>query len=223
MNLNPIGIIQSPFIDKFGTPRQSQIAKHTHSTLLFDRQKFPLEMLDGLQIGTYIWVIFGFHLNQSKKPIVKVHPPRLRGKKMGVFATRSPHRPNPIGLSLAKIENLKKNQIVVSGLDLVDQTPVYDIKPYLPIFDRPRGKQNLWTAEVPFPKLKVRFAKNSLQSIDVSKKNLFKKQLREILCEDPRPLAYLEKSDHLYWLRYGEWDIGFEIANQTVTVIKLKK
>lgn len=223
MNLNPIGTIQSPFIDKFGTPRQSQIAQHTFSTLVLDRQRYPSEMLDGLEAGTYIWVIFGFHLNKTNKPIIKVHPPRLRGKKMGVFATRSPHRPNPLGLSLAKIVSLKKNQIVVSGLDLVDQTPVYDIKPYLPIFDRPRGKQNLWTTEVPFPKLKVRFAKNSLNEIESSKKTLFKKQLREILCEDPRPLAYLEKSDHLYWLRYGDLDVGFEISNQTLTVVQLKK
>lgn len=222
MNLQTIGIIQSPFIDKFGTPRQSQIAKHTLSTLVLDRQKYPSEMLDGLQIGTFIWVIFGFHLNQSKKPLIKVHPPRLRGKKMGVFATRSPHRPNPLGLSLAKIEELKKNQIVLSGLDLVDQTPVYDIKPYLPIFDRPRGKQNLWMTEIPFPKLRVRFSKNALKETESSKKVLFKKQLREILSEDPRPLAYLQKSDHLYWLRYGELDVGFEVSKSTLTVVQIR-
>ncbi len=223
MVLKTIALVHSPFIDKFGTPRQSLIAKHTLSTLDFDKKKIPGEMLEGLEVGTYIWVLFGFHLNQQKKTIVKVHPPRLRGKKMGVLATRSPHRPNPVGLSLAKIESIGKNKIAVSGLDLVDQTPVYDVKPYLPNFDKPREKQILWVGDYPFPTLKVLFARNVLAPIPASEQTLFKKQLKEILCEDPRPLAYLEKKSFTYWLSYGSWDIGFEVDGETLTVRSLKK
>jgi tRNA (adenine37-N6)-methyltransferase len=221
MTLITLGTVHSPFIDKFGTPRQSQIAKHTLSELVLDK-KIPAETLDGLQKGTYIWIVFGFHLNRQKKPLVKVHPPRLRGKKMGVLATRSPHRPNPIGLSLARIESIHKNKISVSGLDLVHGTPFYDIKPYLPAHDRPPGKQVLWTKEAPFAKLKVRFAAKSLQVLPESERSLFKKQLREILREDPRPLAYLERTTHLYWLRYGKWDVGFEIQDEQVTIYVLR-
>ncbi len=222
MELKTLGVVHSPFIDKFGTPRQSQIAKHSMSQLVLDK-KTPVESLDGLQKGTYIWILFGFHLNRQSKPIVKVHPPRLRGKKMGVLATRSPHRPNPIGLSLARIEDIAKNKISVSGLDIVHGTPFYDIKPYLPNYDRPRGRQVLWTTEAPFEKLKVGFKTKCLEEIHLKNRTHFKKQLREILCEDPRPLAYLEKNSHTYWLRYGTWDIAFQINKNQLTVIELKR
>jgi tRNA (adenine37-N6)-methyltransferase len=222
MTLKTIGLISSPFVDKFGTPRQSQIAKHTLSKLQLDPKKVPREMLEGLDIGSYIWVIFGFHLNRQKNTIVKVHPPRLRGKKMGVLATRSPHRPNPVGLSLGRIVSIEKNQLVVAGLDLVDQTPIYDIKPYLPEFDRPQERQLKWIQKNPFPKLRVRFAKNVLSLIPKDEQPLFKKQLKEILCEDPRPLAYLEKTSHIYWLRYGKLDVGFTIDRSVLTVEQIK-
>jgi tRNA (adenine37-N6)-methyltransferase len=221
MTLITLGFVHSPFIDKFGTPRQSQIAKNSISELVLEK-KIPVETLDGLQKGTYIWILFGFHLNRQNKPLVKVHPPRLRGKKMGVLATRSPHRPNPIGLSLARIEDIHKNIISVSGLDVVHGTPFYDIKPYLPTYDRPSGKQVLWTRDTPFAKLKVRFLPDSLNDIASAERPLFRKQLREILSEDPRPLAYLEKTSHLYWLHYGKWDVGFQIQNDILTVSELK-
>jgi tRNA-Thr(GGU) m(6)t(6)A37 methyltransferase TsaA len=224
MILKTIGHVSSPFIDKFGTPRQSQIATHTRSRLLFDKKKIVHEMLEGLEVGSYIWIIFGFHLNQQKKTLVKVHPPRLRGKKMGVLATRSPHRPNPIGLSIAKIEHISRHQIEVSGLDLVDQTPIYDIKPYLPEFDRPREKQLRWVKENPFPQLKVRLARKVLSPLtNDEERALFKKQIGQILREDPRPLAYLDKASHLYWLRYGDWDVGFQVKDSSAVIIELKK
>lgn len=224
MLLKTIGIISSPFIDKFGTPRQSGIAKRTLSTIQLDLQKIPQDMLHGLEVGTYLWVIFGFHLNKQKKTIVKVHPPRLRGRKMGVLATRSPHRPNPMGLSLARIEDIQKGKIIVSGLDLVDKTPVFDIKPYLPIFDRPAKRDLRWIEENPFPQLQVRFGKNVFKALPTSsaQNEHLKLQLKEILREDPRPLAYLEKSDHIYWIKYASWDIGFIIRDKTLTVVELK-
>lgn len=222
MNLKTIGLVSSPFLDKFGTPRQSQIAKHTLSTIKLDSKKIPKEMLEGLDVGAYLWVIFGFHLNRQTKTIVKVHPPRLRGKKMGVLATRSPHRPNPVGLSLGRIVSIEKNHIVMAGLDLVDETPIYDIKPYLPEFDRPRERQLRWIQKNPFPKLRVTFARKVLDLVPEKERPLFRKQLKEILCEDPRPLAYLDKTSHIYWLRYGIWDVGFTIDQSILKVKDLK-
>lgn len=93
MKLEAIAHVKSPFLDKFGTPRQSQIAKSTESEICFDKKKVSSAMLSGLTVGDPIWVIFGFHLNNQKNTISKVHAPRLKGKKIGVLASRSPHRP----------------------------------------------------------------------------------------------------------------------------------
>lgn len=225
MNIQPIAFVQSAFIDKFGTPRQSQIAKSTVSQIAFDKQKAPAAMLIGLKVGDPIWVLFGFHLNDQKKAIIKVHPPRLKGKKIGVLASRSPHRPNPIGLSLGFITAIDGSRLSVSGLDIVNGSPVFDIKPYLPEFDRPKkAKTADWIKDNPFQKLKVRFARG----LTYPTKNVshFKKCIREILAEDPRPRAYYSRPHHQYWLKYQDWDIGFTISDPHLiinTIIPLKR
>ncbi len=217
MNMEPIGFVKSPFIDKFGTPRQSQIAKSTVSEIVFDKKRVPSAMLVGFRVGDPIWILFAFHLNNQKKQITKVHPPRLRGKKIGVLASRSPHRPNPIGLSIGVIKGIDNQRLFVSGLDIVNNSPVYDIKPYLPEFDRPKNaKTSDWIGKNPFTKLKVKFAKEL--HYPTKDKSSFKKCLREILAEDPRPLAYLAKPTHQYWLKYQDWDIGFTINEPWLTV-----
>ncbi len=223
MQIKAIGHIQSPFKDKFGTPRQSQIAKKTVTHILFDKKIAPQEILEGLEIGTYVWILFWFHLNKQKKPIRKVHPPRLRGKTMGVLATRSPHRPNPIGLSLGKIIAINKNCLSLEGLDLVDQTPVVDIKPYLPEFDKPSAKNFSWIEQNPFPQLDVDFAEDVFLGIDKKITSQLKAELKDILSEDPRPLAYLKRPQHLYWVKYGDFDVGFQIKDTRLTVTQLKK
>ncbi|MCC6137751.1 MAG: tRNA (N6-threonylcarbamoyladenosine(37)-N6)-methyltransferase TrmO [Bdellovibrionaceae bacterium] len=219
LSLKAIGVIHSPFIDKFGTPRQSQIAKSTTSELLFEKKIVTSPMLDGFKVGDPIWVIFGFHLNNQKKPIAKVHPPRLKGKKIGVLASRSPHRPNPIGLSIGFITKITNTSLFVSGLDIVHGTPVYDIKPYLPEFDRPKNKKAAdWVRKNPFTKLKVRFTTEI--ALPAKEKAELKKCLREILSEDPRPLAYFSKPDHQYWMKYQKWDVGFTISDPYLNVNK---
>lgn len=222
MQIKQIGTIRSPFKDKFGTPRQSQIAKKTISKIVFDKKIAPHEILEGLEAGTYIWILFWFHLNNSKKPIRKVHPPRLRGKTMGVLATRSPHRPNPIGLSLGKITAIEKNSITVEGLDLVDKTPVIDVKPYLPEFDKPAAKNFAWIEQNPFPQLTVEFSDDVFEGIPKKQIAELKEELSDILTEDPRPLAYLNRPLHIYWVKYGDYDVGFEIKNEILTVTQLK-
>lgn len=220
--MEPIGKVLSPFVDKFGTPRQSQIAKSTVSEIRFDRRRISKDMMIGFKVGDPLWVIFGFHLNDQKKTIAKVHPPRLKGKKIGVLASRSPHRPNPIGLSLGFIVRLADTSIFISGLDIVNETPVYDIKPYLREFDRPKKTKSVeWIEKNPFTRLKVRFSKDL--SLTVNETPRLRKCLREILQEDPRPLAYFSKPDHQYWMRYEQWDVGFTIADPYLTVNHLKR
>jgi tRNA-Thr(GGU) m(6)t(6)A37 methyltransferase TsaA len=222
LTIKPIGQIHSPFKDKFGTPRQSQIAASTLTKIALDKKIAPEETLVGLKTGDYLWVLFWFHLNNQKKKLTKVRPPRLRGETLGVLATRSPHRPNQIGLSLGKIVKIEKANIYLEGLDLVDGTPVVDIKPFLPIFDQPKDIATSWIEEHPFPRLEVHFEDGVFENLSPAQTRLLKKQLKEILSEDPRPLAYLNRPQQLYWLKYDTHDIGFEIIDKTLLVKKLK-
>ncbi len=220
MKIEPIGILHSPFLDKFGTPRQSQIASKSISEIRFDKRRVSKDMLVGFKVGDPVWVLFSFHLNNQKKIIAKVHPPRLKGKKIGVLASRSPHRPNPIGLSIGFITKISDSGLFLSGLDIVNGTPVLDIKPYLPEFDRPKKTKTAeWVEKNPFTRLKVRFDRSLEFRMKDAKS--FKECLREILREDPRPLAYFSKPDHQYWMKYQKWDIGFTIKEPYLNVNKI--
>ncbi|XP_013389904.1 tRNA (adenine(37)-N6)-methyltransferase [Lingula anatina] len=139
--MNPIGFISSPFKQKNGTPRQPSICAQSKGSLTILKSVFPNpeHALDGLEAFSHIWVMFLFHMNNNKYTKAKVRPPRLNGVKVGVFSTRSPYRPNPIGLTLAKIEKIEGATIYISGIDMLDGTPVLDIKPYIYDYDLPRS------------------------------------------------------------------------------------
>lgn len=138
----PIGIVQSCFSSRNGTPRQPLLVPLARACLMFDPVRVPPASLEGLEEYSHIWIIYVFHLNTDLEKLwmepsrskvkAKVRVPRLKGEKKGVFATRSPHRPSPIGLTVAKVDAVQGNMILLSGVDLVDGTPVLDVKPYLP-------------------------------------------------------------------------------------------
>ncbi|XP_006660647.1 uncharacterized protein LOC102720455 isoform X1 [Oryza brachyantha] len=140
-----IGVVQSCFSTRNGTPRQPLVVPLARATVVLDPSRVPAEALEGLSDYSHCWILYVFHLNTDldkmwndparSKLKAKVRVPRLKGGKMGVLATRSPHRPNPIGLSVAKVEAVDGHSILLSGVDLVDGTPVLDIKPYLPYSD----------------------------------------------------------------------------------------
>ncbi|MED6185693.1 hypothetical protein PIB30_059553 [Stylosanthes scabra] len=141
----PIGTIRSCFSTRNGTPRQPLIVPLARACLVFNTTRVPPASLEGLAEYSHCWVLYVFHLNTDLEKLwkhpsqsgfkAKVRVPRLKGGRMGVFATRSPHRPCPIGLTVAKVEAVQENMILLSGVDLVDGTPVLDIKPYLPYCD----------------------------------------------------------------------------------------
>ncbi|KAK8953877.1 hypothetical protein KSP39_PZI002260 [Platanthera zijinensis] len=147
--MSPIGLVKSCFATRNGTPRQPLLVPHSRACLAFDSSRVQADALDGLTEYSHCWVLFVFHLNTDleklwKQPSrskfkAKVRVPRLEGGKRGVLATRSPHRPCPIGLSVAKIEALEGHALMLSGVDLVDGTPVLDVKPYLPYSDSIQG------------------------------------------------------------------------------------
>ncbi|KAL8468848.1 hypothetical protein ACS0TY_031887 [Phlomoides rotata] len=145
----PIAVVHSCFSTRNGTPRQPLLVSLAKASLMFDPSRVPQASLEGLEGYSHCWIIYVFHLNTNLEKLwkhpsqskfkAKVRVPKLKGERVGVFATRSPHRPCPIGLTVAKVEAVRGNTVLLSGVDLVDGTPVLDIKPYLPYCDNIQG------------------------------------------------------------------------------------
>jgi len=151
-----IGVVESIFKEKNGTPRQGLLCKHTRACITIDiGSENPEHSLEGLQSWSHVWLVFMFHDNRDSSIKNKVRPPRLEDSKIGVFATRSPHRPNAIGLSVAKIEKIVSATLYLSGIDLIDGTPILDIKPYVPEYDLiPNSISPDWIKQPPRAPLK---------------------------------------------------------------------
>lgn len=143
INFTPIGIIRTVFSAKRAVPRQANIANSISSRIEISKELYtnPEQSLATLDEFSHIWIIYHFHKNDSHTK-AKVSPPRLDGKKVGVFASRCPHRPNPIGMSLVKLERIEGSTVFFIGGDMVDETPVIDIKPYIPAYDAPYKNQS---------------------------------------------------------------------------------
>ncbi|MCL4137209.1 UNVERIFIED_CONTAM: hypothetical protein GTU68_002493 [Idotea baltica] len=138
-HFKPIGIVKSLHKQKNGTPRQGAVSCLSRATLRIGKDIYnnPSHSLEGLSEYSHVWLIYIFHQNTSDGSHAKVAPPRLDGSKLGVFSTRSPHRANPIGLTLAKLDSVEGDTLMLSGIDILDGTPVLDVKPYIPQYDSP--------------------------------------------------------------------------------------
>lgn len=216
--IEPIAHFRSPFTSKFGIPRQSGLITDLQGSIVFETKYRREEALHGLEEFDYLWLIWGFSANSSKNKKgslnLTVRPPRLGGnKRIGVFASRSPFRPNGLGLSSVKIVEVKTCEIVVRGADLMDGTPIYDIKPYLPYVDsHPEAKGGFtdrkgWkTLEVVFPEeLKAHITANELEI------------LKKALAQDPRP-KYQHDVERIYGMPFGGKDVKFRIDGKKCIV-----
>jgi tRNA (Thr-GGU) A37 N-methylase len=182
---------------------------------------------------SHVWIIFVFHLNKSQRYHAKVHPPRLEGDSMGVFATRSPHRPNPIGLSLVEIVEIHKDKIIFAGADLVDGTPVLDIKPYLPQFESQPDARAGWSMQTITTAIDVEFSESAQEQLKQWIQKSGRLELAEVITEtlrqDPRPVIYkgFESQESPYRNKHAfrlyDGDIHFEfLTAQLVRVIEIK-
>ena len=230
MQLQVIAHARNGFSQKFGIPRQSREDSCIETLIIFAPAYRVREALRGIEDYSHLWLLWGFHEairregEESWSPTVR--PPRLGGnKRMGVFATRSPFRPNPIGLTsvkLLRVEETKDNGLVlvVSGADLLDGTPIYDIKPYLAFSDsHPQAKSGFAEATQDY-RLQVQIAADLLQRI--SHQACPWEALKEILSQDPRP-AYQHDPDRVYHLDYDDWKVDFTVDNATVCVKNINK
>lgn len=213
-----IARIRSDFPEKFGIPRQSGILKDLKSTIVLEPRFRNADALRGLEGFSHLWLLWIFSENIRSGFSPTVRPPRLGGnRRMGVFATRSSFRPNPLALSAVKIEKIVPSPdgpiIVVSGADLMDGTPIVDIKPYLPYADAISESRGGFTDKLRFTPLEVRFPEGELEKIHPEKREV----LLKILSEDPRP-AYQRDSDRVYGFRFADWNVKFTVAENVLQV-----
>ena len=218
-----IAKIYTDFPTKFGIPRQSGIINND-SVIIFEPEYRKNEALRGISEYSHLWLIWEFSEHLNKKWTATVRPPRLGGnKKVGVFATRSPFRPNPIGLSsveLIKVKNTKEfgNVLIVRGADMLNETPIYDIKPYLSYTDTHQSAKCGFTEKIIKTSLKVEINKNLLDIIPLNKQDDFLK----ILSEDPRP-HYINDNNRIYGFKYLDLEIKFKVTDSILKVLDINK
>ena len=222
-----IGVMHSPYGQKFAVPRQSGLVPDALSTIEFFAPYGDPQAFTGLQGFSHLHVIFMFHQIPEGPFRAQVRPPRLGGNQhVGVFATRSPFRPSRLGLSVVKLENLTVQHglvcLQVSGADLVDGTPIIDVKPYIPFVDALPEAQGGFAAAPPELKQVIFSAKAQEQLRSLSEREF--KALREILAQDPRPAYKAEQEDpkRYYALLFG-FNVGFCVSSDTVTVVEALK
>lgn len=235
MKLTKIGTFESCFKELFGIPRQSSLAPSVQGKIILSPPFDRLEMISDLDKFSHLWVIFGFHALKNNRFRTTVRPPRLGGnKKVGVFATRSPYRPNPLGISLLKIIKIAKEEkgisILVSGQDILDQTPIYDIKPYLPSVDYATKANGGWTDQIPVNKHpSVQFSTESINNInkffpEKESQLSFQKIIQETLILDPRPgHQRSQKELKTYGFRLLDFDVIWSARNDNFFVEKVIK
>ncbi len=214
-----IAYIRNAFPTKFGLPRQSGLVQELVSTIVFEPEYRNPDALRGLDGYSHLWLLWQFHKAQREEWSPTVRPPRLGGNvRMGVFATRSPFRPNPIGLSCVKLEAIERTPdrgtvLIVSGADLMDGTPIYDIKPYLPYVDSIPNARGGFAAQHEDDHVEVVFPEEWLQKVPAQLQN----GLVGVLGQDPRP-AYQNDPDRVYGFAYAGMDIRFTVKDGVLTV-----
>lgn len=211
--------IRTPFKTKFGIPRQSGVAADVKGEIVFEPAYREAEAVRGLEGFSHIWLIWCFSEAVSDKWSPTVRPPRLGGNvRMGVFATRSPFRPNPIGLSAVKLERIEYTAdrgpvLHVRGADLMDGTPIFDIKPYVAYADSHPDASGGFTDTAEFKKLRVELSGGVTEPLPEG--------LVEVLENDPRP-RYHDDPERVYGMEYGGCEVKFCVRGDILTVIEIR-
>lgn len=219
--ITPVAYICTLFPAKFGIPRQSGLT-NTSAKIVFEKPYRTPEAIRGLNDFSHIWLIWEFSENKDKSSSLTVRPPRLGGnKRMGVFATRSPFRPNNLGLSCVEIERIEENTpegpvIYVRGADILDGTPIFDIKPYLPFADSKPDAKGGFSDGVYGDSIEVVFSEEALGNIDEADIPA----LKEILSQDPRPGFH--DDGRLYSFEFSRYKIKFRVQDNTLNVTDIE-
>ncbi len=215
--------IRSDFPTKFSIPRQSGILKNLESRIEFEKPFQNPDYIRGITEFSHLWLLWCFSENVGREASPTVRPPRLGGnRRVGVFATRSPFRPNPIGLSCVRLLRTEKTVngpvLVVAGADLMDGTPIYDIKPYLPFADSFPDAKGGFAQEHLEDSLRVFFEPDVLKDFPMEKKEA----LLEILRQDPRP-SYQNDPERCYGFSFAGFEIHFQVEGDCATILSVTK
>ena len=224
MEIRPVAHFRSPLKTKFGIPKQSGLAHSLKGSIVFEPEWRTPDAIRGIDGFSYLWLIWGFSANKHEAAGTTVRPPVLGGNtRMGIWATRSPFRPNNLGLSSVKVEHIDWSDndgpvIHVSGADLMDGTPIYDIKPYLAYVDSHPDARSGFAEEKAEYELKVIFPEELLTKVPVEKQ----KALVEVLKQDPRP-AYQEDENRIYGVAFAGMNVRFYVREGVLTVVEVEK
>lgn len=224
MEIKPIARIQTDFSEKFGVPRQAGLAPSLTGKIVFEPEYRNIRAVKELDGFSHIWLIWEFSQCSDLKFSPTVRPPRLGGnRRVGVFASRSPFRPNRLGLSCVKIEKIETDGenapiITVSGVDMTDGTPIYDIKPYIPIADCIPTASEGYTAQTKKYKINISCDEKLLSIIPENKRQA----LLELLSNDPRP-AYNDEEGKEYGVTFAGFNIRFKYENNGLSVTQIKE
>lgn len=222
--MKQIATIQSDFPSKFGIPRQSGLVEELKATIVFEPEYRDANALRGLEGFSHLWLVWQFSksIREHWSPTVK--PPRLGGnERMGVFATRSPFRPNPLGLSCVRLDSIEFTKelgavIHVAGADLLDGTPIYDIKPYLPHADCRTAAVGGFADEHADYSLEVDFPELWLNKVPAHKREA----LIRVLAQDPRP-SYQKDPDRIYGMEFADLEVKFTVKDKSLTVYAVER
>ena len=218
--MTPVATYHCPVGGKFGLPRQSGVAPGLQGSITLEPSFKDANALRGLEEFDYIWLLWGFSENRDHKWRPTVRPPRLGGNtRMGVFATRSPYHPNAIGLSCVKVERVDFQNCViyVSGADLADGTPVFDIKPYLSYADSHPDARCGFASDQEWSTLEVVFPEDLRKRMSAEEVSA----LTQLLSQDPRP-HYQDSPGRVYSLLFGPYDVKFKVEEGRVSVLSLE-
>lgn len=222
MEILPIAHFRSPLTSKFGVPRQSGLVSELAGEIVFEAEFRQADAVRGLDDFDFIWLIWEFSANKEAPKNLTVRPPRLGGnRRMGVFATRSPFRPNNLGLSCVKIERIEHHVhlgpvIHVKGADLMDGTPIYDIKPYVTYADSHPDAKNGFVDQSEWKELEVLIPEHFQRQFSPAQL----KSLRQLLALDPRP-HYHDDEQRIYGMPFAGHDVRFQVSGRLLTVVSL--
>ncbi len=217
LTIHPIAYIETDFPTKFGIPRQADIVSSLQGRIIFKKEYNKEGILRGLEEFSHLWLIWGFSENETTEFSPTIRPPKLGGnQRVGVFASRSPNRPNPLGISVVKIEKiLPNNDILVSGVDMVSHTPIYDIKPYIPYSDSITEAASGYAKDSSSIHLSVTYSEGVLKDFPLNKVDL----LTKILSQDPRP-GFHHNNERIYGFQFLDFEIKFQVYNDKELLVK---
>ncbi|MFA3789530.1 tRNA (N6-threonylcarbamoyladenosine(37)-N6)-methyltransferase TrmO [Aliiglaciecola sp. SL4] len=231
IEISPIGHINTPYKEKFAIPRQPGLVTAAMGQIIFAQGFNSADFIRGIEQFSHLWLVFQFHQTANKSTSPLVRPPRLGGnEKVGVFASRSTHRPNNIGISAVKFEEVilvnSQTRIVVSGMDLLDNTPIIDIKPYIPYSDSIPHAEAGYGQTKPQETLAVIFSQNAREQLAIYQQQhpRLDTLIEQILSQDPRPAYHKTKTtDRLYGVALYDLNIQWRVLQNTCVVEQISR